>query len=282
MSAATGTPFQLASQSPLSGGCINNAYQLIGKDGCSYFAKTNRLAFKTHFEEEFDALQELAATQTIKVPTPIAVGETDTESFLILEYIAPGSPSKTGWAQMGQQLAALHAKAMHHYGWHRNNAIGATPQPNSQYDNWIDFYRDQRLQPQFKLAQRNGLRLPQAEALLENLSAFFETYTPRPSLLHGDLWSGNAGFTAKGEPFIFDPCSYYGDRETDLAFTEFFGGYRSDFYSSYNETLPLDSGYKTRKHLYNLYHCLNHFNLFGSGYAAQSQNMLAQLLSEIR
>jgi len=147
---------------------------------------------------------------------------------------------------------------------------------------WIAFYRAWRLRPQFELARHNaaprGL-LRQGERLLERLEAFFPGYHPMPSLLHGDLWGGNHGY-ADGVPVLFDPAVYYGDREVDLAMTELFGGYPADFYAAYREAWPLDPGYRVRKPLYNLYHVLNHFNLFGGGYAAQAEAMVRRLLAE--
>ena len=116
------------------------------------------------------------------------------------------------------------------------------------------------------------------EKLLKNLERFFIGYEPKASLLHGDLWSGNYGYLNNGEPVIFDPAVYYGDRETDIAMTELFGGFPAEFYTAYNEAWPLDKGYQQRKNLYNLYHILNHFNLFGGGYAMQAENMMDQLL----
>lgn len=128
------------------------------------------------------------------------------------------------------------------------------------------------------LAQKNGFKLKNGPQLLESLSSFFDCYSPSPSRLRGDLWSGNVGFDTSGAPFVFDPCYYYGDRETDLALSEFFGGFPSKFYAAYNEAYPLNQGYVKRKILYNLYNCLNHFNLFGSTYDSRSQLMTNQLL----
>jgi fructosamine-3-kinase len=130
---------------------------------------------------------------------------------------------------------------------------------------------ERRMRPQIELAGKHGfdLALPCLKLL--------EGHKPQPSLLHGDLWGGNAGFTAEG-PVLFDPAVYYGDREADLAMTELFGGFPQEFYSSYNKIWPLDDGYERRKHLYNLYHLLNHLNLFGSSYLAQVESTLRLLL----
>lgn len=190
-------------------------------------------------------------------------------------------------AKMGRQLAALHRVTSENgqFGWHRDNTIGSTPQVNTPSDDWISFYRDQRLQFQFNLAGRHGAGsrlLSQGDRLMGEFHVLFDNYVPESSLLHGDLWSGNYAYTSAGDPAIFDPAVYYGDREADLAMTELFGGFGHDFYTAYDNAWPIDPGYKIRKTLYNLYHILNHFNLFGGGYASQAQGMVDSLLSELR
>jgi fructosamine-3-kinase len=171
------------------------------------------------------------------------------------------------------------------FGWHRDNTIGSTPQPNRRNRDWAQFWAGQRLDFQLRMAAANdaGARLvARGERLLEALPALLERHRPPASLLHGDLWSGNYAYTRDGEPAIFDPATYYGDRETDLAMTELFGGFPREFYAAYQSAWPLDAGYATRKRLYNLYHVLNHFNLFGGGYLAQAQGLIDGLLSEVR
>ena len=182
------------------------------------------------------------------------------------------------WSKMGRQLAEMHRVSQESHGWKRDNTIGATHQSNPLVKNWCNFYREHRLKFQIDLARKKGLALRKAEDLLESLPSFFEEL-PEPSLLHGDLWSGNVSFTDLGEPIIFDPATHFGDRECDLAMTELFGGFPIDFYRAYNEVWPLDKRYKTRKDLYQLYHILNHFNLFGSGYAQQCENLISDLAS---
>ena len=186
---------------------------------------------------------------------------------------------------LGEGLAAMHRISREQYGWFRDNTIGSTPQDNTQSDDWIEFWQVHRLQFQLDLAARKGAAgrlLSQGEKLLVGLPVLFDSYVPEASLLHGDLWSGIYAFTQAGEPTIFDPGVYYGDREADLAMTELFGGFGSDFYAAYNNAWPLDDGYRSRKKLYNLYHILNHFNMFGGGYERQAQEMMDSLLSELR
>jgi protein-ribulosamine 3-kinase len=163
------------------------------------------------------------------------------------------------------------------FGWDHDNWIGATPQVNTWKEQWVQFFAECRLGPQIKWARNRGLPLSQAGELIESLPDFFDTYAPVPSLLHGDLWSGNAGFLADGTPVIFDPASHYGDRECDLAMTEMFGGFPGEFYRSYNAEWPLHTGYRIRKQLYILYHTLNHYNLFGGGYGSQAEAIIRSL-----
>jgi fructosamine-3-kinase len=171
------------------------------------------------------------------------------------------------------------------YGWPRDNFIGSTPQSNQSHRTWAGFYAEERLRPQLQLASSNGMvreLRDQGEKLTDRLAAFFVDYRPAPSLLHGDLWSGNAAQLADGTPVIFDPAVYRGDRETDIAMAELFGGFPESFYAAYRAAWPLDAGYETRKTLYNLYHILNHFNLFGSAYLGQARRMIEKLLVELR
>jgi fructosamine-3-kinase len=178
---------------------------------------------------------------------------------------------------MGRMLAALHRNTSERFGWASDNWIGLSPQANGWSEDWIGFWRERRLLPQL---ERAGL-VSKAAPLLERLAGFFPGHRPVPSLLHGDLWRGNAGFTPEGA-VIFDPAVYYGDREADLAMSELFGGFPRAFYAAYEDAWPLDSGYAQRKNLYNLYHLLNHLNLFGSGYLGQVQAALEKLTRQAK
>ena len=174
----------------------------------------------------------------------------------------------------------MHRSEGEHFGWHRDNFIGATPQANPASDNWSHFFAHQRLQPQFERAAANGHGgelQKDGRRVVERLAALFLDQRPRPSLLHGDLWHGNIGALADGTPVIFDPACYYGDREADIAMSELFGGLPYGFYASYRRLMPLSVDYETRKQLYNLYHILNHLNLFGRGYLSQACRMASQL-----
>ncbi len=274
---STGSAFAISRRTALGGGCINQAFKIESSDGREFFVKENDLSFLPYFSAEAQALEEIHQTQTIRVPRVVSSGKTSSNSFLVLEYLREGSSHKAGQRELGRKLAELHAIEQAFWGWHLDNCIGATPQPNPKTGNWVDFYRESRLLHQFKLAERRGAIFAKANLLLDHLDFFFEGYAPKPSLLHGDLWGGNASFDANGDPFVFDPASYYGDREADLAFTYMFGGFSTPFYEAYEECHPLHPGFKTRKILYNLYHELNHYNLFGGGYANSAQESMSKL-----
>ncbi len=281
---ATGSPFQLANAQPLAGGDINSAYCLQGQNR-SYFIKLNRPETSAMFAAEAEGLIELAKSKTVRVPAPVVHRSTEQHAYLVLEFIEFGSGGKTSQSLLGQQLALLHQQHQPFYGWRCDNNIGSTPQPNNRSDDWLEFWRIHRLQHQLHLAATKGYRghlQTSGEQLCHRLAGFFDGYRPHPSLLHGDLWGGNAATDRHGNPVVFDPACYYGDREADLAMTELFGGFSPDFNAAYRETYPLDQGFAVRKKLYNLYHILNHLNLFGSGYLRQAEAMISGLLSEIR
>ncbi|MDA8255227.1 MAG: fructosamine kinase family protein [Betaproteobacteria bacterium] len=282
IAAATGAPFSADTVSAIGGGDINQAFS-VSNGTRRYFVKANRAERLPMFEAEADALNALAATRSVRVPQPLCSGVAAGQAFLVLEYLALHGSGDA--AQLGTQLAQLHRVPQRQFGWASDNWIGSTPQPNGWQQNWIAFWRERRLGFQLKLAAQNGYGgalQRDGEALLAGLDAFFDGYVPVPSLLHGDLWGGNHGYLADGVPVIFDPASYVGDRECDLAMSELFGGFAPAFYAAYRDTWPLDAGYAVRRTLYNLYHVLNHANLFGGGYAAQAQRMMAQLLAEVR
>lgn len=282
--AVTGEPFIPTDCKDIGGGCINKAVVVTALDGRRYFAKFNDAERLPMFEAESEGLTTLAQTGAIRVPRPVCTGRTSHHAFLVMEYLKLNRAGETSQAHLGTRLARLHRASAPQFGWHRNNTIGSTSQINDWHDDWIVFYRERRLRVQIDLAADRGekelCRL--GETLMEALPDFFGGYRPVVSLLHGDLWSGNVSAVRDGEPVIFDPAVYYGDREADVAMTELFGGFSAGFYAAYREAWPLDPGYATRKSLYNLYHVLNHFNLFGGGYGAQAEHTMRQLLSQRR
>lgn len=249
--------------------------------GRKYFAKVNERAQLDNFSAEADGLAALAAAGAT-VPAPLCRGEAGDKAFLVLEYLE--MRGNGDYAALGRALAIVHSARGKFFGWRRDNYIGKTPQLNRRSSSWGDSWRDVRLRPQLDLGRKNGLKaslLEKGERLVEAVPRLLSGHAPAASLLHGDLWGGNAGFLAGGAPVLFDPAVYWGDRETDLAMTELFGGFPPAFYSAYAEAAPLDAGYAARKPLYNLYHVLNHANLFGGGYAPQAERMIDRLLAQV-
>ncbi len=287
----TARNIQFTHKEAVFGGDINQAWKVSDSDNKNWFIKTNHPSLLPMFKAEALGLDEIEKSKSIRTPKSYCYGATDELSYLILEFIEL-SPL-INQSQAGEQLALMHQchssntfkpdKAQP-FGWPINNTIGSTPQSNKTHETWESFYKHERLSFQLELAKSNNYPTQSYEngqLLIENLHYFFARYTPKPSLLHGDLWAGNCACDDKGHVVIFDPAVYFGDRETDLAMTELFGGFNADFYSAYNNYHPLDQDYKTRKNLYNLYHILNHFNLFGGSYASQADNMIKKLLSEL-
>ena len=273
------THFEFSRIAPLSGGCINQTYRISSRDNRHFFIKLNTADKREMFAAESHGLGEIAATHTIRVPQAVAHGIAGAHSFLVLENLELGGRGNA--TLLGQQLAALHRNAAPKFGFARANTIGATPQHNNWQADWLTFWCEQRLGFQLELAANNGyageLQLL-GRQLMTKMPEFFAGYQPQASLLHGDLWSGNHAYTVDGLPVLFDPASYYGDREADLAMTELFGGFGQEFYAAYRAAWPLDTGYARRKPLYNLYHILNHANLFGGVYVRQAKGMMQQLL----
>lgn len=274
----TGKPFQVSHHRPIGGGSINQAYAVSEGDR-AYFIKLNQASQVAMFEAEAAGLQQIAASQTIRVPNPICWGAMEQSAYIVLEWLDLGYGDHQAWEAMGQNLAAMHRITSDQgFGWKQNNTIGATPQVNDWATDWVEFFTERRLRYQFQLANRRGGRFPQQEQLLTAVPKLLAGYQPQPSLVHGDLWSGNAAVTKQGEPVILDPAVYFGDREVDIAMSQLFGSFPANFYQAYNATFPLNSGYPQRKILYNLYHILNHFNLFGGSYEYQANQMIAALL----
>ena len=261
------------------GGTARDAHWLLDLSPARCFVKLVDVVSKHVLEAEAMALREIAATQTVRVPNVIACSHDERVAYLALEWldiVATG-----GDASLGRALARLHATTSTRFGWSEDNTIGLSPQVNAWGTHWSEFFRDQRLRIQLELAARNGYRALRSdgERLLERIPDLLAEHRPQASLLHGDLWSGNAGILAGGSPTIFDPAAYYGDRETDIAMTALFGGFDDSFYAAYASEMPLPSGHERRRTLYNLYHVLNHVNIFGQSYLPLARRMLGELLA---
>src|SRR5215469_1350846 len=277
-----GATCEPAPERSVGGGSINRCYRWNTGRG-PLFVKVAPRVTLADFEAEAAGLAELERARALRVPQVRACGRTVDTAFLALEWLQTGAADALSERRLGEGLAALHRVTAPRFGWSRDNTIGRTPQSNSWTDDWAEFFREERLRPQLRLAVRNGygeLLAARGERLMEVLPALLAGHRPSASLLHGDLWSGNWLATADGEPVVFDPALYYGDREADLAMTHLFGGFGAAFYAAYEHAAPLTPGAPRRAELYNLYHVLNHANLFGGGYARQARSGIDRLLAE--
>jgi fructosamine-3-kinase len=278
-------------QKSVAGGCINQNYTLQTNLG-NYFVKLNQASLLEMFVAEAKGLRQMQVTNTIKVPQPICYGTANDRAYLVLEWLDLSKNMHQDWSLMGAKLALMHGFPVANlqldqhlnqqldsgFGWVMNNTIGSTPQINPWTTNWAKFFAEERIGYQMQLAQRRGGQFPETSKVVEAVYQSLINHQPQPSLVHGDLWGGNAGITKDGEPVIFDPATYVGDREVDLAMTKLFGGFPKEFYQGYHQTFPLPLGYAQRENIYNLYHILNHFNLFGGGYAHQAKEMINKIL----
>ena len=268
----------------VGGGCVSDTARVEGGSHPA-FLKREPLANGWQLTAEAEGLETLSVGGGLLVPRPLARGETEEQAWLLLEYLPLDHhhPSDTDWAAMGRALAATHARTAEQHGWHRDNALGGTHQDNTPRQDWADFFRDHRLRPQLALAARqgHGERLQErGERLLALLPTLLD-HQPAPSLLHGDFWGGNAGF-CRGQPATWDPAVHYGDRECDLAMAALFGGFGNGFWRAYEAEWPLPPGHPTRRDLYQLYHVLNHLNLFGGGYRGSALRLIDRLLDAAR
>ena len=281
---------ELAAMQPVGGGCIHRAWRLELRDGSQRFAKTNHAALLPVLEAEADGLRALAtatgrdpsAAPRPTIPEPLALAELEGEAVLLLSWLELGAGSQQGWLDLGSGLARLHRASQEsgdgRFGWHRSNYIGSGPQHNNWNSCWAAFFSEQRLGVQLELAAAAGQALPQAQTLLERVPHWLGDHEPQACLVHGDLWSGNAGLLIGGGSALFDPAVYRADREVDLAMARLFGGFPAAFFKGYEQEWPLPAGHRQRVDLYNLYHLLNHANLFGGSYWQQSAASIQALL----
>ena len=291
IAAATGSPFRINDTIAIPGGSKWRAARLDNAASgvpARVFAKIGAMEVLPVFEAERDGLALLKRANSqlsaLRVPGVVACGAAAGEAVLILEWIDLEPLTAKSGPAMGRALAALHLNSAEKFGLERDNFIGATPQINTQDGDWVVFWQHHRLQYQLHLAAKNrypSRLIDRGERLAADCGAFLSSYHPRPSLLHGDTWGGNAAADTSGAPVLFDPAAYYGDREADLAMTELFGGYPEDFQSAYRNAWPLDDGYTVRKAFYNLYHILNHANLFAGDYVRRAEHMIESLLAEL-
>lgn len=281
-----GENLRIVSKRPVHGGDINESYCLSLSDGSAVFMKCNSLKNLSFFEAEAKGLDALRKTEAIGVPKALAIGTDKTQrmSFLLMEYLERAARLTAYWEMFGRELAAMHradcteftaAGQGRPFGFTHDNYIGASPQINTPKENWITFFRECRLLPQIKMAERylDSKMRKQFAKLMDHLDSYL-VEPEFPSLIHGDLWSGNSVCGPNGKAWILDPAVYVGHYEAELAMTELFGGNPQSFYDAYHEVTPIDSGYHDRRDLYNLYHMLNHLNLFGGTYLGSVQRIL--------
>ena len=277
-------PVHILSAEAVTGGCIHQAQVLRTTVG-EYFLKYNCGAELPNFQAEMRGLKLLQAANSLRTPQPIQVGQSVPDSgeplaFFLMEYIVGGTPDPTFWSRFGRELAALHQHVAPQFGLDHDNYIGRLVQKNSPSESWTEFFSMQRLEPQLVLAEQNGLaegRLRQKfEQLYHKLPELFSE--EKPSLLHGDLWSGNFIIGPGQQPILIDPAIYYGHREAEIAFTQLFGGFQPQFYAAYQEALPLVPGWKSRVDLFNLYPLAVHLNLFGHSYLPEIHNILRKFI----
>jgi len=265
-----------------TGGCINSTYLLSLKNGKSYFIKENNNAASDMFREEARGLIALSEKFPLKVPEPLVLGKEGSKSFLILDFIKSSSKGNKFWSDFAEALARMHRSGgSRTCGFDSNNFIGSTRQINDRMDKWTDFFSEKRLMVQMELAESRHLTDSSMVKGVEKICRRITSLLPEPdypSLLHGDLWSGNYMTDKEGRAVLIDPAVYYGHREADLAMTELFGGFNREFYDVYNRVYALDKGYKERRDLYNLYHMLNHLNLFGPSYTGSVKSIISAYL----
>jgi len=265
---ALNTTITVNGESSIVGGCINNAIK-INTDKGLFFVKWNTNAKANMFQTEYNGLKVLKDTNTIRIPNVLCFDD----DFLILEFIPPSNPNNAFWEVFGQKLALMHKQTHSKFGLDFDNYIGSLYQDNTQNKNWTEFFIQNRLQAQLSIGNFSGTLLSDFDKLFQKLPNLFPN--EKPALLHGDLWSGN--FLAKNgdTPMLIDPAIYYGNREIDIAMSNLFGGFNSDFYFAYNESHPLENGWEERIQICNLYPLLVHVNLFGGAYINQVKNILS-------
>ena len=273
-----GQQFSIKHKQPVAGGDINLCYWLSDYQH-NYFIKLNDKSRLQQFESEAYSLAQITQLKTMSCPNVIATGTTLDKSYLILEYLPFKKATAKEWFNFGEQLARMHKTSTHgQFGWEHDNYIGTTLQPNGWQSNWRTFFAEQRIGWQLQLLAEKSIKLGNIEHIVDACHDILQHHQVTPCLVHGDLWQGNLGFNDDGA-FIFDPASYYGDREVDIAMSELFGQLPGEFYQGYQGTYPLNNDYDKRKLVYNFYHILNHANLFGGVYIEQCKANLTRILA---
>jgi protein-ribulosamine 3-kinase len=268
---------KILSITSLSGGCISNAYRITTHDKTNYFLKYNSAVSNDMFIKEANGLKELIKSKAIRIPEVLEFGK----DYILLEYINSGNRKKNFSEEFGQRFANMHKFTSESFGYFEDNYIGSNIQNNipdeQEKVDWVSFYFNKRILFQLQLAEKFGNateELRRGISKLEDRINQIITTGDKPSLLHGDLWSGNYMIDENGSAVLIDPAVYYGHREADLGMTKLFGGFGAEFYEAYNESFPLEDGYEYRENIYKLYHVLNHLNLFGGSYYSQAMSLI--------
>lgn len=262
----------------VGGGSINHCYKL-SLDQASFFIKANKLSqYPGMFDAERDGLESLRSTGIFRIPKVLDITEHEDQAFMILEYVVEGIKNSDFWSDFGQRLAKLHLHSNEEYGYPKDNYIGSLQQANRINLKWSDFFVEQRLEPQIRLAK--NLLSSSDRKDFDKLFYRLDRLVPeeRPSLLHGDLWLGNYLVDDAGKPVLIDPAVYYGHREMDLGMMHLFGGFAPEVYDHYQKVNPLQPDWAERLDLHNLYPLLVHLNLFGQSYLKGIQQSLRKYL----
>ena len=292
ISLETGRQFIITNRHEVAGGDINLAYILEGefqntpefKDTKSltkkYFVKINHKDQLSLFDTELDNLQHINNLSSIKTTSPITIAKTLDKSFLVLRYENLSLARYENWHGLGNQLARMHLNTSHgQFGWHQDNYIGSSIQVNRWQSNWRTFFAEQRIGWQLQVLAEKSIKIGDIDHIVKICHDLLLHHQVTPCLVHGDLWQGNVGFV-DNHPIIYDPACYFGDREVDIAMTELFGSFPTEFYQGYESTYPLNKGYEQRKMVYNFYHVLNHLNMFEHEYLEQAKSALSRIIAE--
>lgn len=262
----------------LGGGCINEVDKLLTSEGAFFVKYNSATEFPAMFEKEAAGLKLLTDTKTVVVPEVISYGESGKKAFLLLQYIENGIPGRSFWTDFGSKLAELHRNTSSNFGLDHDNYIGSLHQSNNKHSDFISFFISERIEPQLREARNKGAFSQGDSRYFDSLFKSLHNIIPpeKPSLVHGDLWSGNFMVDHNGSPCLIDPAVYYGHREADIAMTQLFGGFQPEFYHAYNQAWPMENNWQKRMDIFNLYPLLVHVNLFGGGYAGQVLQIIRQ------
>lgn len=274
-----GQQFPILQAKLIAAGNINQGVFLETKEG-RYFFKVNFEQNEDIFEKEADGLKSLRKNTPLQIPEVYGFGRIGDQNYLLMDWIQADKPSMSYWKELGLGLAQLHMATQAKFGYHTDNYIASLVQPNGLHDTWSEFFREQRLEPLMGKAYYEGLVDLDFYKKFQKIYPILEDFFPneKPSLLHGDLWSGNVMQGQNGGPVLVDPAVYYGSREMDLAFSKLFGGFDDEFYHAYHTLFPLEPGFDEREPVYNLYPLLVHLLLFGKSYLPGIQKTVDRLL----